>query len=184
MFDNACSLVGGWLHIHANVKDEDKSSWITTTQQKFVELLAQSKELDWVVHVQHVEHVKWYAPHIQHVVLDLELRPVKPQSDACPPSYLVAVQDHNSNTELTERCGGNQVSMQEQDLVTDECIVTSVDCDKVQCSHLLKRIGHQVKGQEVVTFQEMDKSTFQETITASRQPVVIKGMAVISDVFC
>ena len=29
----------------------------------------------WNVHVQHIEHVKSYAPHIDHLVLDVECRP-------------------------------------------------------------------------------------------------------------
>lgn len=31
----------------------------------------------WLVEVRHVEHVKSYAPHVSHVVLDLECRPIK-----------------------------------------------------------------------------------------------------------
>lgn len=30
---------------------------------------------EWLCHVDHIEHVKSYAPHIDHVVVDLECRP-------------------------------------------------------------------------------------------------------------
>lgn len=29
----------------------------------------------WLASVQHVERVKWYAPHVRHIVVDLQLGP-------------------------------------------------------------------------------------------------------------
>lgn len=43
------------------------------------ELERMSRELgrEWRVLIRHVERVKWYAPHIRHLVLDVECRPDK-----------------------------------------------------------------------------------------------------------
>ncbi|BDA41177.1 probable tRNA wybutosine-synthesizing protein 5 at C-terminar half [Coccomyxa sp. Obi] len=67
-------LKGGWLHLHHNVKDSEEAAWIADTQ---AELQRLSREMGrfWRVLIRHVERVKWYAPHIRHVVLDVECRP-------------------------------------------------------------------------------------------------------------
>ena len=95
---------GGWLHIHGNVdtkpaggSDEghicDLSArysnllsttkhanaavvkWIHYVTEQVSLLLPQRDTGSWSVEVKHVEHVKSYAPHISHFVLDLECRP-------------------------------------------------------------------------------------------------------------
>lgn len=94
----ACRLLkrstGGILHIHHNVastmtnKDsslenfsarrndrEEWQVWATDTAKRFTSLLKNTTGTEWTAHVQHIEHVKSYAPHIHHVVLDLECRP-------------------------------------------------------------------------------------------------------------
>ena len=61
---------GGWLHIHMNVAEEKISSWAKETISK---LKIFSKELgrNWKIEAKHIEKVKWYAPRIRHVVLDV-----------------------------------------------------------------------------------------------------------------
>uniref|UniRef100_A0A8C2YYC0 tRNA(Phe) (4-demethylwyosine(37)-C(7)) aminocarboxypropyltransferase n=1 Tax=Cyclopterus lumpus TaxID=8103 RepID=A0A8C2YYC0_CYCLU len=76
----ACRLLnrttGGILHIHQNVtsaspiaahrpsgKRADREAWQDITGAR------------WRTNNRHVEHVKSYAPHVHHVVLDLECRP-------------------------------------------------------------------------------------------------------------
>ena len=61
---------GGWLHIHMNVAEEKISSWAKETISK---LKIISKELgrNWNIEVKNIEKVKWYAPRIRHVVLDV-----------------------------------------------------------------------------------------------------------------
>ncbi|CAL1613774.1 unnamed protein product [Knipowitschia caucasica] len=96
----ACRLLkrstGGILHIHHNVtspmsnhasslqvrEESDKSRdrrawqvWAKDTAEHFRRLLEDITETGWTTHVQHIEHVKSYAPHINHIVLDLECRP-------------------------------------------------------------------------------------------------------------
>eukprot|EP00798_Chlamydomonas_sp_ICE-L_P031886 gene31886-6189_t len=44
----ALKPTGGWLHVHENAVDKEEESW---------------------------ERVKWYAPHIRHLVLDLQVLP-------------------------------------------------------------------------------------------------------------
>ena len=41
---------------------------------------------DWIVSVGHLEHVKSYAPHISHLVLDVECRPLKETSGSFVPT--------------------------------------------------------------------------------------------------
>lgn len=94
---------GGWLHIHGNVTTKtsdntaDHEACVCEQFERYSHLLS-SKSLrcvsvtkwigyaveqvsifleksSWSVEVRHVEHVKSYAPHMCHLVLDLECRP-------------------------------------------------------------------------------------------------------------
>lgn len=56
------------------------TNWISYVVEQVLSLLqggasAGSVSQSWAVEVRHVEHVKSYAPHISHLVLDLECRP-------------------------------------------------------------------------------------------------------------
>lgn len=63
---------GGVLHIHMNVEEEHIGSWAEETRLYF-EQLAHAKNQDSNVQIGHIEKVKWYAPRIRHVVLDLHI---------------------------------------------------------------------------------------------------------------
>ncbi|KAF7228430.1 tRNA wybutosine-synthesizing protein 2 homolog [Nothobranchius furzeri] len=96
----ACRLLrrktGGTLHIHQNVtqplqnpaandaaeretaKKTDRAVWQTwaqNTSNRVASLLKDITGAPWVTNIQHIEHVKSYAPHVHHIVLDLECRP-------------------------------------------------------------------------------------------------------------
>ncbi|KAM9375685.1 tRNA wybutosine-synthesizing protein 2 homolog [Pholidichthys leucotaenia] len=96
----ACQLLrkttGGILHIHQNVtsqlhntadsdvtlrvsgKKADREvwqAWADNTAQHISALLKDLTGALWMTHIKHIEHVKSYAPHVHHVVLDLECRP-------------------------------------------------------------------------------------------------------------
>ncbi|XP_013859826.1 tRNA wybutosine-synthesizing protein 2 homolog, partial [Austrofundulus limnaeus] len=96
----ACRLLkrttGGVLHVHHNVtspprsraaddaartvpaKEADREVWQTWaggTACRIASLLRDLTGALWVTNIQHVEHVKSYAPRVHHVVLDLECRP-------------------------------------------------------------------------------------------------------------
>lgn len=96
----ACRLLkrttGGILHIHHNVtspmsnrdssmeklpaKKTDREAWqvwSNDTAEHFTALLKDTTGKEWRTYIRHIEHVKSYAPHIHHVVLDLECRPFK-----------------------------------------------------------------------------------------------------------
>ncbi|KAL9978978.1 hypothetical protein ACROYT_G016567 [Oculina patagonica] len=52
--------------------------WGKYVSQTMLQHLKKSHDSqNWNVHIRHIEHVKSYAPHIDHVVLDVECRPVK-----------------------------------------------------------------------------------------------------------
>lgn len=101
----ACRLLkratGGILHIHQNVtspfqnkaaavpaiddaakrvsgKRADREvwqAWASDTAKCIGSLLKDTSGTAWITNIQHIEHVKSYAPHIHHIVLDLECRP-------------------------------------------------------------------------------------------------------------
>ncbi len=74
----ACMLAlkptGGVLHIHMNVEEEKIDSWTMTTVERFQNMVAHHG-LSFNVKPMHVERVKWFAPRVRHVVLDLSFRP-------------------------------------------------------------------------------------------------------------
>ena len=65
---------GGVLHIHMNVEEEKIERWVKATVHRFEKLVAKHG-LGFSIEAQHVERVKWFAPRVRHVVLDLSLRP-------------------------------------------------------------------------------------------------------------
>lgn len=100
----ACRLlkrtVGGILHIHQNVTSplpstaaipaindatervsgkkidrEAWQAWADDTANRITSLLKDITGAQWKTNIQHIEHVKSYAPRVHHVVLDLECRP-------------------------------------------------------------------------------------------------------------
>lgn len=100
----ACRLLkrktGGILHIHQNVtsplpntaaippnddatqtvsrKTADREvwkAWADDTANQIACLLKDVTGAQWITNIQHIEHVKSYAPHVHHIVLDLECRP-------------------------------------------------------------------------------------------------------------
>ena len=66
----ALKATGGTLHIHMNVEEERIESWCEETMQKCVQY-AKDAGRNWEVVSHHLEKVKWYAPRIRHVVLDV-----------------------------------------------------------------------------------------------------------------
>ncbi|XP_034740152.1 tRNA wybutosine-synthesizing protein 2 homolog isoform X2 [Etheostoma cragini] len=100
----ACRLLkrttGGILHIHQNVtsvlpntaaiqaindatrrvsgKKADREvwqAWADDTANRIASLLKDITGAQWITTKQHIENVKSYAPHVHHIVLDLECRP-------------------------------------------------------------------------------------------------------------
>lgn len=65
---------GGTLHIHMNVEEERIDAWVDDTVKRFVKW-CQHHQLGFTCKPLHVERVKWFAPRVRHVVLDLSLRP-------------------------------------------------------------------------------------------------------------
>ena len=92
---------GGWLHVHGNVTSSPPhstthsgnssgdaavestikhSSWCVWSNSVSLRIktilndLYEEKQC-WSVIVRHIQHVKSYAPHVDHLVVDLECRP-------------------------------------------------------------------------------------------------------------
>lgn len=51
-------------------------AWVQETCVTIQRMLEDEHGGRWTVHEQHLEHVKSYAPHVDHVVLDLKCCPV------------------------------------------------------------------------------------------------------------
>ncbi|WVZ66070.1 hypothetical protein U9M48_015345 [Paspalum notatum var. saurae] len=66
----ALRVGGGVLHIHGNVIDSDETHWLDNVV-KSISNIAKTQGLSWNVSVEHVERVKWYGPHIRHLVVDV-----------------------------------------------------------------------------------------------------------------
>ncbi|XP_048317963.2 tRNA wybutosine-synthesizing protein 2/3/4 [Ziziphus jujuba] len=61
---------GGILHIHGNVKDSEEGLWTEHVLNSIHEI-ANNEGYCWEIKIEHLERVKWYAPHIRHVVADV-----------------------------------------------------------------------------------------------------------------
>ncbi|OWM83448.1 hypothetical protein CDL15_Pgr012929 [Punica granatum] len=64
---------GGMLHVHGNVKDSDENTWVEHVANS-IHSIATSEGRCWEVTIGHVERVKWYAPHIRHLVADVRCK--------------------------------------------------------------------------------------------------------------
>ena len=64
---------GGWLHVHANLVESGVPQWVERVEQTVADLAGGCGKR-WIVCCRHLEKVKSYAPHVWHVVADLECR--------------------------------------------------------------------------------------------------------------
>ena len=62
---------GGILHIHMNVEEEKIEQWIDSTIHSLQQYVIELKR-NYKVELLHLEKVKWFAPRVRHVVLDVE----------------------------------------------------------------------------------------------------------------
>ena len=63
---------GGIIHIHMNVRENEISSFVDYCLKQ-LKLYAVHREFN-VVELIHLEKVKWYAPHIRHIVIDVSVK--------------------------------------------------------------------------------------------------------------
>ena len=50
-------------------------TWADSTAKKIQDLLVEIHGCQWTTDVIHVEHVKSYAPHVDHIVVDIGCKP-------------------------------------------------------------------------------------------------------------
>ena len=62
---------GGWLHVHMNVEEEQLEAWTAATVEQ-LNSTADAMGRPWALVAKHLEKVKWYAPRVRHVVLDIQ----------------------------------------------------------------------------------------------------------------
>ena len=61
--------IGGMVHIHMNVREKEIDSFAEYCLEQIKHHAAQ-RDFN-TIKLQHVEKVKWYAPHIRHIVIDI-----------------------------------------------------------------------------------------------------------------
>jgi tRNA wybutosine-synthesizing protein 3 len=67
---------GGWLHIHMNVEKNKFDEWQSTTLET-LKTYALRHGRRWEITAPHLERVKWFSPHVWHVVLDVQCREIQ-----------------------------------------------------------------------------------------------------------
>ena len=70
---------GGTIHIHMNVEEEGIDAWCEATMDKCLQFASKAGR-NWDVVSHHLEKVKWYAPRIRHVVLDVSFSSINSAS--------------------------------------------------------------------------------------------------------
>ncbi|MAH08955.1 MAG: hypothetical protein CL961_04730 [Euryarchaeota archaeon] len=70
---NCLKPSGGKLHIHMNVEEEKIEDFVTYCSDSIAKLAKQLGR-EGIVSVEHVEKVKWYAPRIRHIVIDISVK--------------------------------------------------------------------------------------------------------------
>lgn len=62
---------GGFIHIHMNVPEKEIDSFVEYCLKQLKHYAAR-RDFN-TIQLQHVEKVKWYAPHIRHIVIDVSI---------------------------------------------------------------------------------------------------------------
>tara|TARA_X000000368_G_scaffold371172_1_gene320798 strand:+ start:176 stop:1327 length:1152 start_codon:yes stop_codon:yes gene_type:complete len=70
---NCLKPSGGKLHIHMNVEEEKIEDFVIYCSDSIARL-AKQLDREGIVSVEHVEKVKWYAPRIRHIVIDISVK--------------------------------------------------------------------------------------------------------------
>ena len=70
---NCLKPSGGKLHIHMNVEEEKIEDFVTYCTDSIAKLAKQLGR-EGIVSAEHVEKVKWYAPRIRHIVIDISVK--------------------------------------------------------------------------------------------------------------
>ena len=70
----AMKPTGGILHIHHNVHIDHKQEFLNNMVNRLQQIIKQyNDKKHWNIQILHCEHVKWYAPRIAHLVIDVKL---------------------------------------------------------------------------------------------------------------
>ena len=70
---NCLKSSGGMLHIHMNVEEEKIEGFVKYCTDRIAKLAKQLGR-EGIASVEHVEKVKWYAPRMRHIVIDVSVR--------------------------------------------------------------------------------------------------------------
>ncbi|KAG2492262.1 hypothetical protein HYH03_009502 [Edaphochlamys debaryana] len=166
---------GGWLHLHHNVTDREEGAWAQACLGELEEL-ARSAGRDWELRLAHLERVKWYAPHIRHVVLDIECRPRGSLTANRPqPPPTANGQALTAPVKAPPRPAQSQTAAAVGASGTGSAHATAALSPPAWCKQPLEQLQlvRRVRAEEVG-----DRAAFEASISAARLPVVIEGMDV------
>lgn len=65
------------LNFDKSVQRLEWNEWAASVSRRLNEILEEIDSQNWHVSVTHVEHVKSYAPRVDHVVADIQCRPIR-----------------------------------------------------------------------------------------------------------
>jgi hypothetical protein len=153
---------GGWLHVHANVADARPApgsgatsssghgtasdhtasiAWSIETANALLQLArndSDSRKHSWQVSVRHIEFVKWYAPRVRHLVVDIYCGHAHDIAALPPPSHPAILCDNPTATPVVpsphETKGSRGVS-------TASTLVTSVHHTPISIHTMKKEAG-------------------------------------------
>lgn len=155
------------------------------------ELEGLSKEMgrSWRVLIRHVERVKWYAPHIRHIVLDVECRPeqaaVLAPKQATSPNQKQAtrpVPDQATSSALTLATSPapDQATSPLPDQARGSTLNLATSPAPDQAARLMP---HQAASQgshcnrgTVAEHFGITRGKFERRISAKKEPAVLKGL--------
>jgi len=72
---SALQASGGYLHVHWNTRNDEEEATARAVAQELETLFREERGNSWTCTVEHVQKIKWFAPHVRHVRIDVRCNP-------------------------------------------------------------------------------------------------------------
>merc|ERR1711972_923039 len=67
---------GGLLHVHWNTRSDEEDATAKAVAEELEALFLAERGNSWRCTVEHIQRIKWFAPHVRHVRIDVRCNPV------------------------------------------------------------------------------------------------------------